>query len=718
MSVLTDLIYGGSNAVAGLTEGAVNDAIAKYGEDQKIAFPGTAYFFPTIYAATGVKVEKLGDLPACVGVLKSLITNEEDLGQALNAGLATAVGAEIIEGLKYIGEGDPYAEDSGIGFVGDPIIRSLGVPLVTGDIPGVAVVLGEAEDPADVVSVVKDYQSKGIMTFLIGNVIEQCAEGGVKMGLDLRVIPLGHDVTSVIHVVTVAIRAALIFGNVTPGDLAGLLAYTKERVPAYVNTFGALNEVVVSAGAGAIALGFPVVVDVDLGENQVPGALESVLDHAETVKKSLELRNIKIKVKEIKIPVAFAAAFEGEIIRKGDMQVEFSSHKCPTVELVQSVGKDELEDHKITVVGGDIADLEQGKTYALATYVKVYGDKMQSDFEPVIERKFHAWFNYMEGVMHTGQRNQIRIRVNKDAAAAGLSLKDFGEVVYAMIMDEFDIVVDKCEVTMITEAEEVSHILNDIAMPIYAKRDERLESLVDENVDEFYTCTMCQSFAPSHCCVVTPERLGLCGAVSWLDAKATKQLNDAGPCQPISKEGCEDEVLGIYPDANAKLREATQGALDHVTLYSIMQDPMTSCGCFECICGIEPFTNGVVIANREYAGMTPVGMTFGELASMTGGGVQTPGFMGHGRHFIASKKFMSAEGGFQRIVWMPKELKDDVAERLNKAAFEKYGIENFTDMIGDETIMVDGVSVAEDAEKLYQFLSEKGHPALGLDPLM
>lgn len=711
MSVLTDLIYGGSNAVAGLTEGAVNDAIAKYGEDKKVAMPDTAYFLPTIYAATGVKVSKLGDLPACVGVLKSLISNKEDLGEALNAGLATAVGAEIIEALKYVDNADPYAEDSGIGFVPDPVIRSLGVPLVTGDIPGVAVVLGKADNAEDVVTVVKDYQSKGIMTFLIGDVIEQCAEGGVKIGLDFRVVPLGHDVTAVIHVVTVAIRAALIFGNVTPGDLPGLLTYTKERVPAFVNTFGALNEVVVSAGAGAIALGFPVVVDVDLGENQVPGALESVLDHSLTVKKSLELRNIKIKVTELPIPVAFASAFEGEIIRRGDMQVEFSSHKAPTCELVQTCNADEIEDHKITIVGKDLDELEQGQTFALATYVQVAGEKMQPDFEPVIERKIHAWYNYMEGVMHTGQRNQIRVRVSKAAYEAGLRLTHFAEVLYNMIMDEFDIVVDKCQVTIVTDTDKVQELLDTVAMPTYEKRDERLETLTDESVDQFYTCTLCQSFAPSHCCVVTPERLGLCGAVSWLDAKATKELNPTGPCQPISKEGCEDEVKGIYPDVNRMVAEATQGALEKVTLYSIMEDPMTSCGCFECICGIEPFSNGVIIANREYAGMTPLGMTFGELASMTGGGVQTPGFMGHGRHFIASKKFMSAEGGFERIVWMPKELKDDVAERLNKSAKEKYGIDNFTDMIADET-------VATDEETLMAFLQEKNHPVLGLDPIM
>ncbi|MBR3231903.1 MAG: dipeptide epimerase, partial [Lachnospiraceae bacterium] len=118
------------------------------------------------------------------------------------------VKAADIEGLKYVEGTDPYAAESGIGFVPDPIIRSLGVPLVTGDIPGVAVVLGKADDPADVAKVVKDYQSKGIMTFIIGDAIEQCAEGGVKMGLEFRVVPLGHDVTAVIHVVTVAIRAA------------------------------------------------------------------------------------------------------------------------------------------------------------------------------------------------------------------------------------------------------------------------------------------------------------------------------------------------------------------------------------------------------------------------------------------------------------------------------------------------------------------------------
>jgi len=712
MSALIDLIYSGSNTVADLTEQSVNDAIAKYGADAKAVFPETGYFCPTIYAATGVKVKTLGDLPACVGVLRSLITGQEDLGAALNAGLATAVGAEILELLKYVESPNPYENESGIGFVPDAVIRSLGVPLVTGDIPGVAVVIGKADNAADVAAVVRDYQDKGIMSFLIGDVIEQLAEQGVRMGLEFRVVPLGHGITSVIHVVTVAVRAALIFGAVPPGDLGALLQYTKDRVPAFVNTFGALDPITVSAGAGAIALGFPVIPDIDLGDLQVPGALVSETDHSKIVETSLELRNIKVKPKAVSLPVGFAAAFEGEIIRKKDTYVEFDSDHSKTAELVTMKPAEEIEDHKITILGPEVPEHSEELTrMSIATLVDVAGAKMQPDFEPVIERKIHTWYNYIEGVMHTGQRNLLRIRISKNSWERGLRLKDFGEVLYSMIRTDFGEVVDKCQITICTDTAMVEKALEEVCFPRYRARDDRLASLTDESVDTFYTCTLCQSFAPSHCCVVTPERLGLCGAVSWLDAKASYQLAPTGPSRPIAKTGCTDERLGAYETVNQAVAEATHGAMERVTLYSLIEDPMTSCGCFECICGIEPMSGGVVIVNREYTGMTPTGMPFGELASMTGGGVQTPGFMGHGRNFIASKKFIRAEGGLERIVWMTKELKDDLAPKINKSAKELYGIDNFCDMIADET-------VTTDPEELIAFLTEKGHPVLTMDPIM
>ena len=706
---LFETVFSGNDAVYGLTEGAINAAIEQHGADKAVSFPNTAYCLPCYYAVTGVKVKTLGELKEALGVVKTLMTREMRLNDVFMSGVATALCAEFIEVLKYIDGAEPYAEPC-YGHLADAVIRELGVPLVTGDIPGVAVILGSAPTKEEAVALVKSYQAQGILVTLVGGVIDQVAEAGMKTGANLRVIPLGKDVTSVIHVVSVALRAALIFGNVTPGDAANLMKYTFERVPAFVNAFAPLDDVIVACGAGAIALGFPVITNQE-GVSTVPKSLILQKDVAKFNATSLEARDIKIKITNIDIPVAFASAFEGEIIRRGDMQVEFDGSRVDCAELVQSAEATEIEDHKITVIGPEADEMELGSKNSIAYVVKVAGKNMQSDFEPVIERKFHNYINCIEGVYHTGQRDMQRIRISKDAFHAGFRLKHIGEVLYASVKNEFDAVVDKCEVVIYTDPAECKRIRHEVAIPTFNKRDDRLKSLTDESVDVYYSCILCQAFSPSHVCVVTPERLGLCGAVSWLDAKATNELDPNGPCQVITKEKCIDERIGEYEDVNEAVRKFSQGALEEVSLYSIMEKPMTSCGCFECICGIEPFSNGVVITNREYAGMTPLGMTFPELASMTGGGVQTPGFMGHGKHFIGSKKFMKAEGGIERIVWMPKELKEFVAERLNQTAKELYGIDNFTDMVGDETI-------ATDPEELVAFLTEKGHPALGLDPMM
>ena len=708
--MLIDRIFNGNDAVYGLTCQAVEGAIAQHGADKAVEFPHTAYCLPCYYAVTGVKVKTLGEMKEALGVIKSLMTREHQLDDALMSGVATALCAEFIEVLKYLDGAEPYSEPY-YGHLPDSIIRELGVPLVTGDIPGVAVIIGSAPTAQEGVDLVKSYQAQGILVTLVGGIIDQAQELGLKMGYNVRIVPLGKDITSVIHVVSVALRAALIFGNVTPGDAAALINYTSERVPAFVNAFKPIDDVILAAGAGAIKLGFPVISNEDENITEVPGALIACPNVADFNKVSLEARNIKIKITNIDIPVAFASAFEGEIIRRKDMQVEFDGSRVDCAELVQTRSMDEVEDHKITVVGPDVDEMELGSKNPIAYVVEVAGKRMQPDFEPVIERKFHNYINCIEGVYHTGQRDMQRIRIGKEAYNAGFRIRHIGEVLYTQVKNEFEAVVDKCQVTVYTDPAECTRIRHEVAIPVFDKRDARLENLTDETVDVYYSCILCQAFSPSHVCVVTPERLGLCGAVSWLDAKATNELDPNGPCQIITKERPIDENLGSYEDVDEAVQKFSQGALEHVTLYSIMQDPMTSCGCFECICGIEPFSNGVVIANREYAGMTPLGRTFSEMASMTGGGVQTPGFMGHGKHFISSKKFMKAEGGIERIVWMPKELKETVAERLNKTAKELYGIDNFTDMIGDETNTTD-------PEELVAFLTEHNHPALSMDPMM
>ena len=705
---LFDRIFGGSDYNYARTVAAIDEAIAAYGESEAVSFPDTAYSLPCYYAVTGEKITNLGEMKAAMATIQTMGTHGNRLQNGFDAGIASALCAEFLEALKYIHGAAPYTEPE-LGHLSDAFVRNLGVPLVTGDIPGVAVIIGGADDPAETVALVKEYQSQGILVSLTGKCVEQLRDAGYKTGENVRVVPLGMEMQSVIHVVSVALRAALIFGNITPGDFPALAKYTMQRVKAFVNAYKPLSDEIVSYGAGAICLGFPVVSNETENMFRVPKSLIQQLDTSKWNATSLEARDIKLKITKIDIPVSYATAFEGEIIRRGDMQVEVDGSRVDCFELVQTRDASEVEDHKIIVDGPELDQIPVGSKISLSYTIEVAGKSMQPDFESVMERKIHSYLNCIEGVMHTGQRDMIRVRISKADFEAGFRFKHIGEVLYAKVKSEFEAVVDKCQVTIVIDPEK-NAALRAAANEVFNKRDDRLKSMTDESVDKFYTCIMCQAFSPSHVCIVTPERLSLCGAVSWLDAKATNELDPTGPCQIVPKEHCIDEKLGRYEDVDEAVAKYSHGALEHVTLYSLFQDPMTSCGCFECICGVEPVSMGVVITCREHAGMTPLGMTFSEMASMTGGGVQTPGFMGHGKHFIASKKFIAAEGGPGRIVWLPKILKDQMRERLDATALEMYGVENFTDMIADETICT------EDPEALLNYLSEVGHPVLSMEP--
>ena len=706
---LFEPVFRGSDEMFAKAEQDLNAVIAELGESAPMAMPSTAYYLACIYAYLGKKVTTLGELKAAMTDIRALMTRENRTASIFSSGVATAIAAEVIEACKYARSETPYEGTNYHGHFADAEVRELGVPLVTGDIPGFVVMIGPAPSVEEAVETVKGYQSRGIFVFLIGGIIEQLVSKDFKMGFPVRVVPVGEDIWSVGHVISLVVRAAMIFGAIQPGDWDGFHRYTFDRINAFVNAYAPVPDITVACGAGAIKMGFPVITNDTNDMWAVPKSLIVYENTKDWIDTSIEARGIKLKITNIDIPVSYSSAFEGEIIRKGDMQVEVDGSRKDCFELVVTKDASEIEDHKIIVEGPEMDEIPVGSKISLSYTVEVAGKAMQPDFEPVFERKIHQFLNCVEGLMHTGQRDMIRVRVSKADFEAGFRFKHIGEVLYAKIKSEFDTVVDKCQVKIVV-GDEPNKALRAAANVIFDKRDERLASMTDESVPVFYSCIMCQAFSPSHVCIVTPERLGLCGAVSWLDAKATNELDPQGPCQVVTKEKCIDERLGSYEDVDEAVAKFSHGALEHVTLYSLFQDPMTSCGCFECICGVEPVTMGVVITSREHAGMTPLGMTFSEMASMTGGGVQTPGFMGHGKHFIASKKFIAAEGGLGRIVWLPKELKEQMREKLDAAAKELYDVDGFTDMIADETICT------EDPEELLNYLSEVGHPVLSMEP--
>jgi len=333
---------------------------------------------------------------------------------------------------------------------------------------------------------------------------------------------------------------------------------------------------------------------------------------------------------------------------------------------------------------------------------------MQKDFEPILERQIHRFINYAQGIMHIGQRDMNWIRISNEAFNKGFRLKHIGVILHAMFHQEYGEIVDKVKVSLYTEEEKVKKLLKE-AQKSYLERDERISGMTDESVDTFYSCTLCQSFAPNHVCIITPERLGLCGAYSWLDAKASFEIMPSGPNQPILKGEVLDTKLGQWKNINDFVYQKSNKTVEKVSMYSLMDSPQTSCGCFECIVAVIPEANGVMIVNRDYTGMTPCGMTFTTLAGSVGGGVQTPGFLGIGRLYIVSKKFISKEGGLLRVVWMPKELKEYLLDKLKKRA-EDLGYPDLIDKIADET-------EATSLEELLVFLEKVEHPALKMEPL-
>jgi acetyl-CoA synthase len=418
------------------------------------------------------------------------------------------------------------------------------------------------------------------------------------------------------------------------------------------------------------------------------------------------VRGVKVKIAEVPVPVPYGSAFEGEVVRRADMRVESGGKYSRAFEYLRMADMDEVEDGKIEVIGPGFEDVEAGGSMDLAIVIEVAGRKMQLDFEPVLERQVHYFVNAASGIQHIGQRDITWIRISKAAADSGFELKHFGDILHARFHADFGSIVDKVQVKVITDPDLHAEWLGN-AREAYDFRNRRLADLTDSKVDEFYSCTLCQSFAPDHVCIVSPQRLGLCGAYNWLDCKASYEINPTGPNQPIIKERVIDEVKGYWEGTNAYAKQGSHGVVEEVAMYSIMENPMTACGCFECIVMVVPEANGVMIVSREDTSMTPAGMTFSTLAGVAGGGLQTPGVMGVGKFYLTSPKFISADGGFKRVVWMSSVLKKTMAEEF-KAVAEREGDPDLIDKIADETICTE-------VDDLLVHLEKVGHPALTMD---
>ncbi|WP_299980701.1 acetyl-CoA decarbonylase/synthase complex subunit alpha/beta [Desulfobacula sp.] len=727
-------IQGGYKVVS-QAEGAYKKALATYNADTKVGFPNTGYYLPVIYSLFGIKVETLEDLQEPLDIARGLLPPHIKsknwlpfLGPLLDAGMAGIISFEVIEALRYLNEPDFYlhAEDPDIengklwtGAADDTIFRKRGVEFVDGTAPGFAAIVGSAPDPETAKMIIEDYQQRGLYMFLAANhngttLIEQLIEAGVQVGWSTRIACFGPDISSAVFAAGFANRVAMAFGGVQPGDYKKILMYNKERVFAFVNALGDVGTEWGVAAAGCVNWGFPTIADTDITQILPTGIctyehVVSPVSHDEICAKSVEVRGLKTLVSDVDIACSFGPAYEGERVRGADLHAQCGGGKTQCTELVKMAAIGDIEDGKVILEGPDLDGIKEGGTFPLGIFVQIAGREFQTDFEPIIERQIHHLVNYIQGVMHIGQRDISWVRISKAAIEKGFTLKDIGVVLHAKFHQDFGNIVDKVQITLYTKKADVDK-LTATARSNYKTRDARVDNMTDEDVETYYSCTLCQSFAPNHVCSVSPERTGLCGAYNWMDCKASFEINPTGPNQPIEKGECLDTKLGQWKGVNDFIYKASRGAVTHYNFYSMVIDPMTTCGCCECIAAMLPGCNGVMTVGRDYAGETPCGMKFTTLAGVMGGGASSPGFVGHSKFNITQGKFILGDGGLLRMVWMPKQLKEELKDRI-VARGEAMGVPGLYDMIADET-----VGLTE--EEIMPFLKEKGHPALDMESLV
>jgi len=363
------------------------------------------------------------------------------------------------------------------------------------------------------------------------------------------------------------------------------------------------------------------------------------------------------------IPVEVGVVFEGERIRKQQMHAELGGPGAKEkYEILEVKGLGEVEDGKITVIGPDFPQMPEGSNLPFGTEIAVTGKGVEPDMAGVMERRIHDFSNWIEGYMHLNQRDAIWLRVDKRSVKKGLTLRDVG-VVLARLLRSAIPLIEAVEVTFITDPEEVHRRIGRVR-GIFEERDARTRGMTDEDVEVFFGCTLCQSFAPSHVCVITPQRYANCGAISWMDGRAASRVDPKGPIFEIAKGECLDAATGEYAGVNTVVKEKSLGNVERVQLYSAFGYPHTSCGCFECTTFYVPECDGLGIVHRDYKGKTPTGLSFGAIADSTAGGRQVDGFHGLSFEYMRSPRFLAASGGWKRIVWLPSELKERMKDQI------------------------------------------------------
>ncbi len=407
------------------------------------------------------------------------------------------------------------------------------------------------------------------------------------------------------------------------------------------------------------------------------------------------------------VPVSCDPAFRYERLRKEDTALSFGGFQRGAVQYLHT--DTQVDNDTMHLYGPDIPELPEGASHHLGIEILVQGPHLKAEFEELMERQIGRYLCDIRGVTHSGERDFFTLEISRESFAQGLSFSHLATVIHRGLLEDYGSLLKSVEIRLSCSEEYCRNLLLR-AKKAYTERDSRTSKAADEDVDNFYRCTMCQSYIPYHLCIISPDRDGLCGRFTWRDAELNHALNRLGPFAPVRKGRCIDLQRGEWEGVNRALAELTHERVSRFSAYSLTEFPETSCRCAECIVAIVPEARGVMAVHRNYRGTTPTGMDFETLIDIVGRGRQVPGFLGISLSHLASRKFLNHHGGIRRLVWMPSDLKS-IVRGVFTARCKEEDMPDLLNLIGDEQI-------TPSMPELLSHLRRAGHPALTLDPLI
>lgn len=399
-------------------------------------------------------------------------------------------------------------------------------------------------------------------------------------------------------------------------------------------------------------------------------------------------------------------------IRRGEYHAEFGGPKtdytgCIMIDICEHA--DEVEDRVVKVYGPELDEILPESTLPVAMHMKAWGKDMTFDHMEYMARVLANGMMSAEGWTFLGAVFEPWMRVSKKVVQKyNYTFGKFGQIYRAYVVTTVPL-VEKFEAIFVVGEPTEGGLVEGAAKPaskevmqellerLHKKQDfydAYAKMLQDEDVDLFYGCTLCKMIAPNHACVVSPSNIPFCGFATWAGLKVTSEIEAGGFTFPIEKGERVDPDFFWYEGVDNEMYHRSNFAYKHFFLNSCIVYPATNCGCFEAGAFYIPEVDGVGLVHRRYIGDTPLGVPFSTLAGFMSGGEQNHGFKGISLRNMMMKHFLADDGGWDRIVWMPKTVKEEVADALPEEVYDKIATEED----------------AIDPEELREWLRKKDHP--------